>query len=289
MEVSKAARVVRNAAVGIREKLYSPPGHFLSPVPDGSDSARATAWAEAVDGALPGVDLNEDAQLQLFASIGADLVSVPRDGRYTDGPQNRMYQLADAAVYSALIRKTKPAHIVEVGSGYSSAVALDTADRWHLSTRFTFIEPYPERLLGLLSDADRQRVELRREVVQDSPVELFANLMAGDIVFIDSSHVAKAGSDVTWLLTRVLPTLRAGVLVHIHDIFWPFEYPREWLDERRGWNENYFVHAFLVNNEAFRIVLFNDWVWRTHGDVVERFLPATSGQRPGGLWLEKMA
>jgi predicted O-methyltransferase YrrM len=288
MGVSKAARIVRNAVVGIRERLYSPPGHFLSPVPGREDTVRAMEWATAVDG-LPGIDLNEEAQLRLFTSIGGGLGDVPRNARYTDGPPNRMYPLADAAVYSALIRRVDPARIVEVGSGYSSAVALDTADQWRLPTRFTFIEPYPERLLGLLNDVDRQRVELRREVVQDSPLDVFTTLVSGDIVFIDSSHVAKAGSDVIWLMTRILPCLRAGVLVHIHDIFWPFEYPRAWLDERRGWNEDYFLHVFLVNNTAFRIILFNDWIWQTRRDLAERFLPECSGARPGGLWLEKTA
>jgi predicted O-methyltransferase YrrM len=286
MGVSKAARIICNAAVGIRERLYSPPGHFFSPLPGVEDSARAKAWAKVVDG-LPGVDLGEEAQLQLFTAIGARLADLPRDGRYIDGPPNRMYPTADATVYSALIRAVNPARIVEVGSGYSSAVALDTADRWQLPIQFTFIEPYPERLLGLLSNADRERVELRHEVVQDSPSEVFAELAPGDILFIDSSHVAKAGSDVTWLMTRVLPALRAGVWVHVHDIFWPFEYPEAWLDERRGWNEAYFLHAFLVNNSAFRIILFNDWIWQTHGDLVERFLPGTDAGRPGGLWLEK--
>jgi predicted O-methyltransferase YrrM len=288
MGVSKAARVVRNAAVAIREQLYSPPGHFQSPLPGVEDSARASAWAKAVDD-LTGVDLGEEAQLQLFTAIGASLADLPRNGRYFDGSPNRMYPFADAAVYSALIKAVNPARIVEVGSGYSSAVALDTADRWQLPIQFTFIEPYPERLLGLLSNADRERVQLRREIVQDCPLDVFAELASGDILFIDSSHVAKAGSDVIWLLTRVLPGLRAGVRVHVHDIFWPFEYPETWLDERRGWNESYFLHAFLINNSAFRIILFNDWIWQMHGDLVERFLPGIDAGRPGGVWLEKIA
>lgn len=246
------------------------------------------AWADAVDG-LPGVDLGEQAQLELFTTIGTKLADLPRDGRYTDEPPNCMYPPSDAAVYSALIRTFNPARIVEVGSGYSSAVALDTADRWQLPMQFTFIEPYPERLLGLLSDDDRERVTLRREIVQDTPPQVFEDLAPGDVLFIDSSHVAKAGSDVMWLLTRILPTLPAGVLVHVHDIFWPFEYPREWLHERRGWNENYLLHAFLINNSTFRILLFNDWVWQTHSDLAARFLPVAEAGRPGGIWLEKTA
>lgn len=286
MGVANAARVIRNAVVGVREGLYSPPGHFLSPLPGIGDTHRGLAWAQSVDG-LPGIEIDEAEQLRLFGQIGPGLADVPLDGRYTVGPDNHMFCLADAAVYSALIRQLEPARIVEIGSGYSSAVALDTADRWNLPTRFTFVEPFPDRLLALLTRSDRQRVELRREAVQDSPRQVFAQLRGGDVLFVDSSHVVKTGSDVVWLMTRVLPYLQPGVIVHFHDIFWPFEYPQRWLEERRGWNEDYFVHAFLLHNSAYRVRLFNDWLWQRHADLVERFLPAARRDRPGSLWLRK--
>jgi hypothetical protein len=288
MGMADAVRTVRNAAIGVREGLYAPPGHFLSPLPSTEDIRRGVTWSHS--GAdLVGVDLEQDQQLQLFAAIGPRLAELPQDLRYTAEAPNRMYPLADAAIYSAMIRRTIPSHIVEVGSGYSSAVALDAADRWNLSTRFTFIEPYPERLLGLLTPADQQRVHLRTEPVQDTPLTTFATMEPGDIMFIDSSHVAKTGSDVLWLFTRVLPIVPPGVLVHVHDIFWPFEYPETWLDERRAWNENYFLHTFLVLNKAYRIRLFNDWLWQAHPHLAEQYLPGTSAVRPGGIWLERAA
>lgn len=77
-------------------------------------------------------------------------------------------------------------------------------------------------------------------------------------------------------------------MVHVHDIFWPFEYPESWLRERRGWNEGYFVHALLVHNLAYKVRLFNDWMWQHHPDLVERYLPAGTGDRPGSLWLQKV-
>jgi predicted O-methyltransferase YrrM len=287
MGVADTARSIRNAAVGVKEGLYSRPGHYLSPLPGDDDTRRGLAWAQSVD-RVPGVDLDEAGQLRLFAQVGPFLADVPVDGRFSVGPENNMFSLADAAVYSALIREFSPARIVEVGSGYSSAVALDTADRWRLPIRFTFVEPFPDRLLGLLTTADRQRVDLRRESVQESPAHLFANLSAGDFLFVDSSHVVKTGSDVVRLLTRVLPLLKPGVVVHVHDIFWPFEYPESWLKERRGWNEVYFVHALLVHNSAYKVRLFNDWIWQRHPDLVECYLPAASGDRPGSLWLQKV-
>ena len=159
-----------------------------------------------------------------------------------------MFGHADAALYRAILSYLRPSRIIEVGSGFSTAVALDEADAnpGLAGLEITCVEPYPQRLLALLRSSDH--VTLLRCPVQDVPLEAFDKLGAGDILFIDSSHVAKAGSDVTWLLLRVLPRLVPGVAVHLHDIFWPFTYRADWLEERRDWNEAYFLHAFLSGN-----------------------------------------
>ena len=94
-----------------------------------------------------------------------------------------------------------------------------------------------------------------------------------DILFIDSSHVGKIGSDVTDVLFRILPTLRPGVAVHIHDVPWPFEYPRHWIDAGRAWNEAYFVRAFLQYNRDFRVLFFNAYMARHHSELLRENLP----------------
>jgi hypothetical protein len=133
---------------------------------------------------------------------------------------------------------------MEVGSGFSSAVMLDTNDLFFSGKiAFTFVEPYPERLLSLMTGEDRSHQEMLVRPVQEVALERFASLRANDILFIDSSHVAKIGSDVVHLLTNVLPMLNRGVIVHFPDIFWPFEYPEEWILEGRAWNENYVLKA----------------------------------------------
>jgi hypothetical protein len=142
------------------------------------------------------VDLRATDQLLLANKLGPMWGETPRNGRYAVG-DNQMFPLSDAAVYSSLLRTEPPARIVEVGSGYSSAIALDTAVRWGIDIELTFIEPYPRRLLDLLSDDDDRRVTLRREPVQDTPREVFGQLSDGDILFIDSTHVVKAGR--TWV------------------------------------------------------------------------------------------
>ena len=282
--IQTVARAARCAAAVIREPTYVRPGHFYSPVPSRADVEEVLLRNHPVDPA--GVDLREADQLSLAKKLGPMWRDTPLDGRYTVG-ENRMFPLSDAAVYSALLRTEPPARVVEVGSGYSSAIALDTADRWGIDIEFTFIEPYPQRLLDLLSTDDDRRVMLRRERVQDTPQDVFDELSGGDILFIDSTHVMKAGSDVGHLVFNVLPRLHRGVRVHFHDVFWPFEYPEEWLRERRGWNETYLLHAFLAFNGAYEIDLFNDWLWRVNPDVPRCYLPESAAERPGGLWLRR--
>jgi predicted O-methyltransferase YrrM len=157
-----------------------------------------------------------------------------------------MFEPPDAAVYRAVIGRYRPRRIIEAGSGFSTAVALAEAAALGLDTEVTCVEPHPERLESLLRPGDQ--VTLIRRPVQDVPVAAVTALAAGDILFIDSSHAAKAGPDVTWLTLQVLPLLAPGVVVHVHDVFWPHGYPAAWLRERRDWNESYFLLAFPSGN-----------------------------------------
>ena len=114
----------------------------------------------------------------------------------------------------------------------------------------TFIEPHPKLLKSLLKQGDLERIEIVPRPLQDVDLELFESLRANDILFIDSTHVAKIGSDVNRIFFEILPALATGVYVHFHDIFYPFEYPREWIYEGRAWNEAYMLRAFLMYNAA---------------------------------------
>ena len=125
--------------------------------------------------------------------------------------------------------------------------------------------------------------------------ETFGALAHDDILFVDSSHVARFGSDVVHLFLEVFPTLAPGVIVHVHDIFWNFEYPREWLLEGRPWNEAYLLRAFLAHNAAFEVLLFNDYVARFHWDHLASRLPIATTPAPGSpfrnagvsLWMRR--
>lgn len=277
IDVRATARALKHAAATVRQQPYAQPGHFYSPLTTPADAERAVGWLK-LDPA--GVDVHAAAQLDLFNQLIPAAASY-RPDRYRPG--NNQYGAADAAVLHAMLARVQPKRVVEVGSGHSTAVMLDTIDQHALPTRVTCVEPYPDRLLAQLRPGDRPRVDLHQNVAQDVPVADF-DLDPGDVLFIDSTHVVKPGSDVVWLYLHVLPTLKPGVLVHIHDIFWPFEYPEQWLRERRDWTELYLLQALLTEPSAWRIELFGSWLWQTHPELVPEQLLEPG---PSHIWLRK--
>jgi hypothetical protein len=280
--VHRVVRTARAVRTTMRQPPYVAPGHFYSPLTTDADVDRAIAWAQPDDQPLPGVAMDVGKLLALAKELG-DVLHEPVPGpRYR--ADNVQYGAADAAVYRAMLRNYRPARLIEVGSGFSTAVALDEAEREMPALSITCIEPYPERLLAQLRADDQRRLTLLRKPVQDVPVSTFSHLGNGDFLFIDSTHVVKAGSDVTWLFLKVLPTLAPGVIVHVHDIFWPFEYPEAWLREHRDWTEDYLLHAFLMGNRDWEVLWFSSWLWRFHPELIPARL---ADQRPGSIWLRR--
>jgi hypothetical protein len=243
---------------------------------------------------LPAIDLNEGSQLELLEALG----TFHRDLPFPAWPEpgfryyfeNEYFSYGDAAVLFAMIRHLAPKRIVEIGAGFSSAVLLDTSERFFDNAiDFTFVEPHPERLLALLRPGDLDRVRLIEEPLQDIPLAMFHSLSGDDVLFVDSSHVSKAGSDVNHLFFEVLPRLAAGVHIHIHDVFHPFEYPPEWVEERGwAWSETYLLRAFLEYNRAFDIRFFNNFLIRFHRDAIARALPTMLKNSGGGIWLRSL-
>jgi hypothetical protein len=165
---------------------------------------------------------------------------------------------------------------------------LDTNEKYlgH-SVRFTFIEPSPGRLLELLDDQDNESVHLIPKFVQATPINTFTALDSNDVLFIDSSHVSKIGSDVNYIFFEVLPALKPGVMVHFHDVFWPFEYPKQWIMDGGALNEAYILRAFLQYNQAFRIMLFNSYLGYRFVPLLENLMPRFLRDTGGSLWLRK--
>ena len=170
---------------------------------------------------------------------------------------NPGYGAFDAIMLYGMLREARPRRIIEIGSGFSSAAMLDLNELvLGGAVEFTFIDPEMKRLRELLREGDAVRAILIEQRIQDVPLKAFAALGENDVLFIDSSHVSKIGSDVNRIFFDILPSLAPGVLIHFHDITGTLEYPRDWFDQGRAWNEQYLLRSFLMYNPAFRVELF---------------------------------
>jgi hypothetical protein len=268
-----------------------PAGHFYSPIVDPSTIKAYLSKLQSGDFTeVEDVDLQATGQLNLLELLKVSIDqwrsrSAQMSGGARYQQDNDQFGPGDAACFAGMIGHLQPQRIVEVGSGWSSAVALDASEVLGISTQHTFIEPYPDRLHLALRDADRVRVEIHQKPVQEIPLELFQTLEANDILFIDSTHVYKPGSDVQYLFNRVLPRLREGVKVHIHDMFFPFEYPPAWIVEGRNWNELHMVRMLLQNSNRYKTYFWNHFLVATHHAVATSAVPELAINAGGGLWL----
>lgn len=272
---------------------FVPIGHFYSPFPDlGYVRANEARIYAPPPHSLPALDLREEQQLSLLSQCVDFYQEQPWQPNKTDSLhyffENDFYSYTDALFLYFLLRMFKPRHYFEIGSGYSSCLALDVNERFlDGQLEMTFVEPYPAVLLSLLSEADLHKTKLLQNRLQDVDSSQFDDLDSGDVLFVDSTHVSKVDSDVHRIIFEILPRLKPGVLVHFHDIFYPFEYPKEWVYEGRAWQESYVLRAFLEYNTAFEIVLFNTFLATFHRDWLALNMPLCLRNTGGSLWLRK--
>ncbi len=236
--------------------LAYPPGHYYSPVCDPRESLIYYRDPEHPGvQTIPGIDLNKDGQLVRLASW---LQYIPEIHWKRYVPTCGLYNLSDAICLYAIIRDCSPRRIVEIGCGNSSACILDTIEALGLPTSCTFIDSAPRRQIDFDATGLHRFLSQKVQLIDRGE---FADLTGGDLLVIDSSHVVKTGSDVAFLLFEILPLLKPGVLIHFHDIFFPFEYPRGWAIERNwSWNESYMVRALLMYSTRFRIEFWNNYL-----------------------------
>lgn len=271
---------------------FFPPGHFYSPLPSRSEIDEAFGRG-GFGPPFPAIDLNEAGQFKRLEQFAEWYSEQPFPEKETPGRRyyldNPSYGHYDAIMLYGMLREARPRRVIEVGSGFSSAAMLDLNEAvLGGGVQFTFIDPDMKRLRPLLRAGDQGRVTLIEKRVQEVPLETFAALGENDVLFIDSSHVSKIGSDVNRLYFDVLPTLAPGVLIHIHDVAGNLEYPRDWLEEGRAWNEQYLLRAFLMNNRAYRIELFTAWLWNQKHDLIRDRLPLCARGGGGQMWLRKL-
>ncbi len=243
---------------------------------------------------LPGIDWNVDEQLKMLAkfSFSEELVNIPREKPDTLDfyMNNGAFESGDAEYWYQLIRSIRPRRIFEVGGGNSSLMAIKATRRNHeedsnYSCQHICIEPYE------MSWLEKTGITVVRQKVEDCDVQFFSQLEENDILFIDSSHIIKPQGDVLFVYLELLPALNKGVIVHVHDIFSPKNYLKQWLEYQvRFWNEQYLLEAFLSHNSRWKIIGALNYLHHNHYKSLKSVAPfLTNDREPGSFYIQKIA
>lgn len=271
---------------------FVPHGHFYSALPSGEDRAEFIRNRSYPD-TLPAIDVHEQRQLLLLKGFKNYYHECPfpedKSDKFRYYFDNQSFAYTDAIILYCMIRHSKPKRIVEIGSGFSSCVMLDTNDYFcDGKIDITFIEPFPGVLRSLITESKTGNDSIIEKKLQDVDIEIFQSLESGDILFIDSTHVSKLQSDVNRIIFEILPHLKTGVLIHFHDILWPFDYPDIWIKEGKAWNEAYILRAFLEYNKNFEIIYFSSYMASRHASWFHENMPLCLKNTGGNIWLRKV-
>ena len=273
----------------LEKPLRYPDGHFYSPIVDVEEVTQRQERIWPSDPVVVGIDFNDASHQRILTEIfprfigGYDYPELLEESESLASyfTQNSQFGWLDSRALFVLLQEWKPRKLIEVGSGFSSLLVADTNRRFlNNACEVTCVEPFPRAFLkNGLPGVSR----LLQSKVQEVPLEEFARLDAGDILFIDSSHVSKTGSDVNFLFFEVLPRLKSGVIVHVHDIFLPHDYLKDWvLHEARSWNEQYILRAMLTRSSAFEVLFGCTYANHRFPQLVKSALRLPSGQGFGG-------
>ena len=267
-----------------RHGFHVTPVHFYEPIPD-TQSLSETLWSQPSK--LVGIEMNDSMQLDLlrnhFSKFREEYESIP-----AEPPAGQLWPFrgTDVLVAYCMVRRFQPRRIIEVGSGFSSLV-LGQAAAKNESSALICIDPFPHKVVRE-SNRIPALQSLIEKKVQDVDVEFFSQLGSGDILFIDSSHTVKAGGDVNHLFLEVLPRLKPGVIVHVHDIFFPFDYRRDWmLEEFRFWTEQYLLQAFLIFNPEFEVLMANSYLNHYYAPDLKAAFPNLRRWIGGSFWMQR--
>ncbi len=274
--------------------LHVRPVHFYEPVPD-TRVLGPEIWTRQTE--MVGVDLDPDRQLALLHDLArrfrSEYDAFPR-GATTEPREyyidNRSFESVDGEMLHCMIRHLRPGRVIEIGSGFSTLLAASALLRNEADGAppcdYAACDPYAGERVRLGVPGLTRLIE---SPVQSVPLEAFETLGHNDILFIDSSHVLRIGSDVQYEFLEILPRLRPGVYVHIHDIFLPAEYPEQWVRrEHRFWTEQYLLQAFLTYNRAFEVVWAGSYMHLKHADELRAaFASYGPGRHPGSFWIRR--
>lgn len=265
----------------LRDRYYEPlfnPAHLNKDLSEDRD--------------LPGLDLNEDEQIKLLKSLGYSQELIELNWQQEPlklkdfSLENPSFQSGDAEFLYQFIRHTRPRRMIEIGSGHSTKVARlalrKNQEQDGVECKHSCIEPYEMPWLEELE------IEIIRKKVEDCPISLFEELEPGDLLFIDSSHMIRPQGDVLFEYLDILPRLKSGVNIHVHDIFTPKDYLREWIvDDIKFWNEQYLMEALLINSSKFTVIAALNFLKHHHFDELKSICPYLTRERePGSFYLQ---
>jgi Methyltransferase domain len=266
---------------------------YYSPVPDLA-ALPEEVWTRRAP--LAGVALDTEAAMRFVESELASRIAeldVPRTDPGGPGRffmENQGFEAVDAELLYAMVRAMRPGRVLELGSGYTTLL-INQACRENaaagIATRHEAFDPYPRPFI--LGDELPPPTTLAAVSATDVPLDTFAALGERDILFVDTTHTVKLAGDVNFIVLEVLPILAPGVIVHFHDIFLPWEYPRVWFEAMHWyWAEQYLLQAFLAHNRDFEILVPAHAMAR---DLPERcaavFPFFRDGVAPGSMWLRR--
>ena len=273
-----------------RRGFHVTPVNFYQPIPE-TRSLPETLWNRLSE--LHGIDMNDAVQLDLlrnqFPRFRREYEQIPAEPTGEPGRfhcNNDLFGGADALVAYCMIRHFQPRLIIEVGSGFSSLIAAEAIAK-NKNSALICIEPFPQDFLRQGFPGLRSLIEKK---VEEIDLEFFSQLSCGDILFIDSSHTVKIRGDVNYLFLELLPRLKPGVIVHVHDIFFPFDYPRDWvMDELRFWSEQYLLQAFLSFNSEFEVLIANHYLAHYYLEDFKQTFPHSPSWSKGSFWMRRKA
>ena len=255
---------------------------------------RKTIQPFSKDRILPGIDWNISEQLKMLAtfSFSQELANTQQEKPDTLDfyLNNGTFESGDAEYWYQLIRLIKPKRIFEVGSGNSTLMAIKAIRKNHeqepnYKCKHVCIEPYEMPWL------EETGVSVVRKKVEDVELSFFSELEENDILFIDSSHIIRPQGDVLFEYLELLPTLNKGVIIHVHDIFSPKNYPKEWLEDKvLFWNEQYLLEAFMSHNSNYKIIGSLNFLYHNYYEELKSVAPFLAPDRkPGSFYIQKIA
>ena len=250
------------------------PVHFYHPIPN-TALLPDEIWTKCSE--LAGIDMNKEGQLDLltriFPEYKNEYINFPLSETkcpYEFFLNNKNFDGHDALVLHCMIRHFLPKRIIECGSGFSTRISANAA-LMNGSTQLICIEPYAS---DLLKSGFPGITQLNTIKLEDIPLDFFKCLESNDILFIDTSHVVRLGGDVNYIYLDLLPSLNDGVIIHIHDIFFPWDYPKNWIFEHhRFWTEQYLLQAFLAFNNSFRTMFCNSYMAHYFPEQMKSIFP----------------